>query len=245
MNPSTWSLSTSVLLFLLSGVVIAVCGVMLTTRAERVAKMTGLGQAVVGAVFLGMVTSLAGSVTSINAALKEVPEIAVGNAVGGIAAQTTFLVLADFLYRGANLEHAAASEQNLFQGVVLVLLLALALLASAGPGYTLWEIDIFSPVLLLAYAGGLYLVSASRDNAMWIPKQTPLTTTESTRDNEQEKNKTRLWISFVALAAIVAAPAGLPVRRASASAVSPAFRKLSWALFLPRLLPPSPNWLLR
>ena len=54
------------------------------------------------------------------AALEGFPEIAFGNAVGGIAAQTTFIVAADLMHRGANLEHAAASEENLLQGVLLV-----------------------------------------------------------------------------------------------------------------------------
>lgn len=232
MNPSAWSLSTSVLLFLVSGLVVGVCGVMLTTRAERLAKVTGLGQAVVGAVFLGLVTSLAGSITSINAALNEVPEIAVGNAVGGIAAQTTFLVLADFFYRGANLEHAAASEQNLFQGVVLVLLLAIALLASAGPGFTLWNIDIFSGVLLLAYGGGLYLISASRDNAMWIPKQTPLQPRKARVTMHRKKTRSNCGFRFSHWRLSSLPPVGLPVRRALASAGSRACRKRLWVLCL-------------
>jgi hypothetical protein len=41
-------------------------------------------------------------------------------AVCGIAAQTSFLALADILYRKANLEHAAAAEANLVQAAVLV-----------------------------------------------------------------------------------------------------------------------------
>jgi cation:H+ antiporter len=33
--------------------------------------------------------------------------------LGGIAVQTVFLAIADLLYRGANLEHAASSVPNM------------------------------------------------------------------------------------------------------------------------------------
>jgi hypothetical protein len=41
--------------------------------------------------------------------------------VGGIAAQTALLVIADKVYRPANLEHAAASVTNLINGALLAL----------------------------------------------------------------------------------------------------------------------------
>ena len=49
--------------------------------------------------------------------------LAVSNAVGGIAAQTLFLAIADLLHKRANLEHAAAEPANLFQAVMLIVLL--------------------------------------------------------------------------------------------------------------------------
>lgn len=205
LNPAGWSLTTSVVLLSMCGLIIAVCGVILAIRAEVLARISGFGQAVMGAVFLGMTTSLAGTVTSINSALNNAPEIAVGNAVGGIAAQTTFLVLADMLYRRANLEHAAASAQNLFQGVLLILLLAIALLASAGPGYTVWKIDYFSVILLGSYIGGIYLVSSSKEDPMWIPRDTTLTAKEpQQKQGEKNQNAVRLWLSFLLLTAVVA-----------------------------------------
>lgn len=205
LDPERWSLTVSVIMLLSCGLAIAICGVMLTTRAQALARLTGLGQAIMGAVFLGMTTSLAGTVTSINAALNNVPEIAVGNAVGGIAAQTTFLVLADMVYKRANLEHAAASAQNLFQAVLLILLLAVALLATAGPGYTAWGIDYFSFILVASYVAGICLVSSARDDPMWIPRYTTLTEKEP-KENEggDHQNITSLWLSFALLAGAVA-----------------------------------------
>lgn len=205
MHPQDWSLTTSILALIACGAVIAVCGVMLTKRAELLAKSTGLGQAIMGAVFLGMVTSIAGTVTSVNAALEGAAQLAVGNAVGGIAAQTTFLVFADMLYRGANLEHSAASEQNLFQAVLLILMLGVALLATAAPGFTVWQIDLFSVILIAAYISGVYLISAARTDPMWLPRRTSLTAEEPQESTRSKGvNKTKLWLQFTLLAATVA-----------------------------------------
>lgn len=206
MAPESWSLSTSIGIFILSGLAIAICGVQLTHRAEVLARVTGIGQAILGAVFLGVTTSLAGTVTSINAALNNVPDIAISNAIGGIAAQTTFLVLADIVYRNANLEHAAASAQNLFQAVLLVLLLAIALVASTGPGYTLLQIDIFSFLLVLSYGFGIMLISTARNNTMWQPQKTELTNEEPTDTNVEDNVKLpALILQFMLLATVVAA----------------------------------------
>src|SRR5690606_33610050 len=94
---------------------------------------TGLGQAIVGAVFIGATTSLSGLVTSATAALEGYASMAASNCLGGIAVQTVFLAVADMFHREANLEHAAASEANLQQCALLIVLLALPLLALATP----------------------------------------------------------------------------------------------------------------
>lgn len=90
----------------------------MTKVADRLADKTGLGEAVVGALFLGGSTSLPGIVTSVTTAAGGHAELAISNAWGGIAAQTAFLGLADIVYPKANLEHAAASAANLSQGTL-------------------------------------------------------------------------------------------------------------------------------
>lgn len=113
-----WSLELSIAAFVAAALVIGVAGVLLTARAERLAVVTGLGELLTGAVLIGAVTSLSGLVTSITAAYGGHASLAVSNSLGGIAAQTVFLAIADMAYRRANLEHAAASEANLLQGAV-------------------------------------------------------------------------------------------------------------------------------
>lgn len=200
------SLSVNIAVFLAASAVVGVCGVWLTERAERLAYITGLGQAILGAVFLGIITSLAGTITSITSAWQGAAELAFGNAIGGIAAQTTFLVIADMLYQKANLEHAAASEENLMQGVMLVVLLAIPLLAMAGPGITVWSVDVLSFVILAAYLFGLYLLRQSHRTPMWSPRKTSATIAEKPSPPKAGLGSAGpgLWLPFLLLALAVA-----------------------------------------
>ena len=70
-------------------------GVRITHLADVLADRTGLGEALAGAVLLGAATSLSGVVASVVSALEGRPSLAFANSIGGIAAQTAFLALAD------------------------------------------------------------------------------------------------------------------------------------------------------
>jgi len=119
--------------FAVAAAVAVAASVRATALADIIADRTRLGEAMVGGLLLGGATSLAGVVVSVSAASGGDASFAVSNAVGGIAAQTLFLAFADTLHKNANLEHAAAEPANLFQAVMLLILLSLPIAAIAGP----------------------------------------------------------------------------------------------------------------
>ena len=125
MDLDSWTLSQSIVVFSLCALVIAIAGTRITRVVDQLADRTGLGEATAGTVLLGAATSLSGSVLSVTAAYRGHPELAVSNALGGIAVQTFFLAIADMVYRRANLEHAAASAPNMMQNGLLIRLLAI------------------------------------------------------------------------------------------------------------------------
>src|SRR5690606_14718740 len=146
---------------------IAVAGTFLARSANVFADITGIGEALVGAVLLGAVTSLAGVVTSLTAAIEDHPVLSVSNAIGGIAAQTAFLAIADLFYRKANLEHAAASLENLMQSVLLIGLLVLLLVLAVAPDVDLFGIHPGSPLVIIAYLAAMKLISKAGKKPMW------------------------------------------------------------------------------
>ncbi|PRY72953.1 sodium:calcium antiporter [Halomonas ventosae] len=205
MPPPLNDLSLGMALALFGGcaLVIGVVGTRLTGIVDDLADRTGLGEAIAGAVLLGMATSLSGIVVSVSAALADRPTLAMSNALGGIAVQTLFLTIADITHRRANLEHAAASLGNLMQAGLLLCLLSLVLIGRFAPEWTLWQVHPVTPLLLIGYLFGLRLVDRSRDNPMWRPAQTRETEPDVPDEQAMRRSATRLWLSFVALAAML------------------------------------------
>lgn len=210
------SLPVSIGLFVIAVLVIAFAGTRMAKIADCLADATGLGEAFVGALFLGGSTSLAGIVTSITAAANNHPELAVSNALGGIAAQTVFLGVADIAYRKANLEHAAASAATLMQATVLVTLLAIPLLAMAGPPVEVLGIHPATLLIPVAYFFGLRLVSEAQTRPMWSPRRTDKTRVDEPRIDETERPQLTMWLQFATLAVIIAI-AGYSVGEAGVS----------------------------
>lgn len=199
------TLQTSLIIFILLAFVIAFAGTRLTWLADLLADQTGWGEAIFGAILLGGITSLSGIITSITTAFEGHPQLAVSNAIGGIAAQTIFLAVADIFYRKANLEHASASIQNLMQGVMLIFFLGFILFLITAPIYVINGIHPGSLIIVILYIAGMRLTSKASEAPMWRPRQTQETVFDLA--DKQKLNKHPRsganWVRFVFLGLVV------------------------------------------
>ncbi|MGY1720589.1 sodium:calcium antiporter [Blastococcus sp. SYSU DS0552] len=175
MSFAPWPLWPSLGVLAAMALVIVVAGVQLTRVADSLAERTGLGDAIGGALLLGAVTSLPGNVTVLTGALEGDPGFALANPVGGIALQTVWLAIADLLYRRVNLEHAAASLQNVLQSVLLSAMLAVPVIAYATPDLRLGWIHPMTLLIPVLYAYGLTLLRRMQREPMWQPVHTDQT----------------------------------------------------------------------
>lgn len=198
------SFTESIFIFVICAIAIALLGTRMAKISDRLADRTGMGEAIIGAVFLGGSTSLSGIVTSVTAATTNHPGLAISNAIGGMAAQTAFLAIADLFYRRANLEHAAASVANLIQGTLLITLLSLPLLAIATPEMSLlgW-IHPVSGLLVIGYILGLFLTSQVQAKPMWRPRRTEQTRFDEPEEGAIRDSLLRLWGQFIILAGLL------------------------------------------
>lgn len=204
MDIADWPLWAVIVGFVLAAAFILAVGTTLARVADRLADRTGLGEAMVGAVLLGGCTSLPGITTSVTAAWAGQAQIAISNAIGGIAAQTAFLSIADFFNRRANLEHAAASVPNILNGTVLVGLLGLVLLAGDLPAGTVLGVHPVTVLLVVGYLGGLHLARASRESPQWFARQTRQTKQDVPDQAKKGETITGLWGKFIVAAAMTA-----------------------------------------
>ncbi|MBY3555304.1 sodium:calcium symporter [Modestobacter lapidis] len=179
-------------------------GIRLTRTADELADRTGLGDAVGGALLLGAVTSLPGNVTVLTGALEGDAGFALANPVGGIALQTVWLAIADLVYRRANLEHAAASLENVMQSVILMAMLSLPVIAYSTPQLTLGWIHPVTLLIPLLYAYGLVLLRRMHDHPMWVPTHTSATEVDDAEGEEGSGRSTgRLWGTLAGLGLLV------------------------------------------
>lgn len=209
------TLVESLSLYLVCTLVIGISGTFLTRQADQLADLTGLGEALMGAIFLGAVTSLSGITTSVTAAAQNHPELSVSNAIGGIAMQTFFLAIADVFYKKANLEHASASFTNLMQAVFLIALLAFVAFLSFLPQYQIAGIHPGSISLILIYFLGQKLISRAGKTPMWNPVKTIQTQPDQPDPETMNNGKLgRIAAGFV-LNALIIAGAGFAITRAA------------------------------
>ena len=213
-------LSTTILIaaFVAAGAVIFVSGLRMTGLADRLADRTGLGEAIIGGVRLGAATSLSGIIVSVTAALDGRASLAFSNSVGGLAAQTVFLAVADMFYRRTNLEHAAADLGNVFQGVVLMVLLTLPFVAMTTPEVTIWAIHPISFAIPAVYAAGLVAARSVHASPMWTPVDTADTKPDEPEEEDDESraiSTPRLFLTFGALMLLMGA-AGFVIAKSAA-----------------------------
>ena len=179
----------------------------MTYLARDIAAATGMGEAFTGAIFIGATTSLSGIMASATAAWHGEASLAVSNSLGGIAAQTLFLVLGDLLYRKANLEFAAASVENLMMSVQLMLLLCILLIAFNLPQASLLAIHPASLLLVLVYLFTVKLLIDTHQKPMWLPRMTQGTVRESAHSRHERpagQSSLRLFTNFGGCALAVA-----------------------------------------
>ncbi len=188
----------------LAALVIATAGTALTHAAAALSRVTGLGQAMFGAVFLGAVTSLPGIITTVVTAYNGYTDLAISNAVGGIAAQTFFLAVADVFYRSSNLEHASASLAAIVQATVLIAMLSVPLVVAELPLMEKSPVHFATPLLIVAYVFGMRLAQSAKRYPLWEPKKTKETVFEEEGRGKDDPESSILWLRFTLLALVVA-----------------------------------------
>lgn len=200
---SAQSATVNIAVFLVGAAIIAWVGFKLASIADRLADRTGFGEALTGTIFLGLTTSLPGLTASITAALEGRPALAISNAIGGIAVQTAFIAAGDIAYRKANLEHAAASFTNMIQAIMLLICLALVMLGLTSPDESIAHVHPITPLLIVAAAGGYWLIIRSKEDPMWKPEVTAETVEDVPEEEYTRQNLGKLLGEFVVAAVIV------------------------------------------
>ncbi|MCS3903908.1 cation:H+ antiporter [Methylohalomonas lacus] len=200
------TLGSSIVVFAIAAVIIAVTGVRLAQLADELADRTGWGEALMGGLFLAGITSLPDFAATLTAAVDGYAALAMGNVMGSLAVNLVFLCIGDIFYRKANLEHAAATSPNLIQAALFIGLLVIPLLAMVTVPVAVLGIHPITPLLVCSYILGYRLVQSSQYRPMWIPRRTSQTVVDQPDQagNDNQRAGLRLWLVFALLALLIA-----------------------------------------
>jgi cation:H+ antiporter len=122
------SVRRTYLTFALSALIVVAAGVWLGSIADRISDETGLGRSFVGALFLGVSTSLPEIATSVMAVRMGAIDLAIGNVLGSNLFNVTLLAVYDIFDGPRNL-WAAMSPANALASVISIMMTAVIIIS--------------------------------------------------------------------------------------------------------------------
>lgn len=167
-------LLANLLLFAVAASAIWLAGTRLSRYADAISDRMRIGKAFMGLVFLALATSLPEVVTTITAALENVPQLVLNNLFGGITMQTAILAIADAAVPAVALTTFPRRPTHALEGTLLMLLLALLLgVAALGELELFGRIGLGSTLLAITYIGVIVLLRSYDANSPWRPLEIP------------------------------------------------------------------------
>jgi cation:H+ antiporter len=209
-NFGTLPVWVNVTLFAGGGAVVWMAGTRLARYADAIGDRTGLSKAFLGLVLLGVATSLPEIATTITGAIIGNARLVAGNLLGGVALQVTILAIVDLVAVRGALTYFTPQPVLLFQGVMLLLLLAITMAgAVAGEPLALGSIGL-TPVVLL---GGYLMTLRASNGGEYLPRWKATNepsnglTAREPADSPLTMSNSRLY-AYVALAGLAVLGAG-------------------------------------
>jgi len=122
------------LAFAVAAAVVVLVGPSMARVADRLGEVTGMGGALLGAVFLALATDLPELALTTSAGITGSPKIAVGGLLGSAAAQLMFIALVDMSLRDGRLYRDVSVHTTLGQCALMAAVLTVPVLfAAANP----------------------------------------------------------------------------------------------------------------
>lgn len=190
-------------------------GTKLSVYADRIATATGIGQAAIGVVLLGGVTSLPEIAVALTATLSGHPALSVADVLGSAAINVLLLALADATLGRDALSSTPGSTRVMLQGLLGIVLFTIVIAAVIVGDTALAGMGVSSWALLVAYAIALRMIVHDQDRQAWVPKR-PYKAPERA-ENGQETPSPRALALKTLTAALVITAAGFVLARSGSA----------------------------
>ncbi len=191
------------LIFVVSAGVVYASGTRLSRYADSIARQTGVGQALIGVVLLGGVTSLPEIAVGGSAAFGGNASLALNNLLGGFTMQVTVLAIADIAIRRGALTAVVPDPIVLLQGTLGILLVTLTVIGAAVGDIALFGAGAWTWGLAVVFVYSIRTVLRAEKNPSWQVIGEPPSPEIDQPDPAKELEKTGLLIATIVAAGLI------------------------------------------
>lgn len=154
--------------FAVAAVVVWFAGARITGYANAISNKTGIGQAAIGMLLLGGVTSLPEIGATVTGAATGAALLAVNNLFGSIAAQVVILAIVDIVIGRRALTSELPDPTVMLQGGLNILLITIATAGITVGDIAFLGIGLWAWASIFAYAFSIYILSRTEGARPWL-----------------------------------------------------------------------------
>jgi cation:H+ antiporter len=190
-------------IFVVAGALVWRAGARLARLADRIASRTGLGQALLGSVLLGGVTSLPEGAVAVTATLDGAPVLSVNDVLGSAGINVVLLAIADATYGRGALTSAPGRPDVMLQGTLSMALLVLMAAPALTGDHAVFGLGLWSWATLTAYVISITIITRTRGHPGWRPADDRFSPPPQDSDDAGTTSPSRLAIQTVATAMVI------------------------------------------
>jgi cation:H+ antiporter len=213
-------------LFAAAAVAVWFAGVRITRYANVISDKTGMGQALIGLLLLGGVTSLPELAVAVTSSVSGDDSLAVNGMLGGIAMQVAILAVADALIGRRALTSIIPDPVVILQGGLKILLLSIVAAAIVVGDVPILFVGLWMWLLAIGTGIGMWVLSRAQGEKPWVPGDSEISKEKEEKQAKKEagkdKDKSLNWaVTRATIAGVVIVVAGYVLSR-SADAIAEA-----------------------
>lgn len=161
----TWM---NIAIFAAAAAVVWIAGSRITGYANAISTKTGIGQAAIGMLLLGGITSLPEIGATVTSAATGASLLAINNLFGSIAAQVVILAIVDLVIGKKALTSEVPDPMVMLQGGLNILLISIATAGITVGDVSILGIGAWAWASVIAYAFSVYILSQSGGRKSWV-----------------------------------------------------------------------------
>lgn len=205
-------------IFIAAAIAVWIAGTKLARYADAIAESTGIGREFLGILLLGGVTSLPELAVATTATLQGTPALSVNDVLGSASINLVVLAVADAVIGRDALTSIPGSPVLMVQGVLGMMLLAIAAAPAVTGDALLVGMGVWSWVMLASYLLALRLMSSSKSGRTWTATAKARNRHEHASQEDADQSLRALVLRTLSVAVVILAAGFLLARTGEALA---------------------------